>query len=135
MQRKVNRHEHELRPRADRSAHTGRAVHDRRPRATRTEFHLHGKTLFILTTDVLRLNVIGLDNCRLRHAQRSTCGAQIIGWESEGFLRPATPFEVPIIRTLRGDTNIDQHYAERNGFTYFYPDTSMDHLWIQAAAT
>ncbi|HEV7393169.1 MAG TPA: hypothetical protein VGO08_16110 [Burkholderiales bacterium] len=45
---------------------------------------------------------------------------------------------MPIIRTLRGtdyigDTNIDQHYAERNGFTYFYPDTSMDHLWIQAA--
>ena len=31
-----------------------------------------------------------------------------------------------------GDTNMDQHYAERNGFTYFYPDTSIDHLWISA---
>src|SRR4051812_49400921 len=23
-----------------------------------------------------------------------------------------------------GDTNIDQHYAERNGFSYFFPDGS-----------
>jgi hypothetical protein len=28
-----------------------------------------------------------------------------------------------------GDTNIDRHYAERNGFVYFYPDASIDHLW------
>ena len=28
-----------------------------------------------------------------------------------------------------GDTNMDRHYAERNGFAYFYPDTSIDHLW------
>jgi hypothetical protein len=28
-----------------------------------------------------------------------------------------------------GDTNIDQHYAEINGFVYFYPDASIDHLW------
>jgi hypothetical protein len=28
-----------------------------------------------------------------------------------------------------GDTNMDQHYAERNGFAYFFPDTSIDHLW------
>ena len=28
-----------------------------------------------------------------------------------------------------GDTNIDKHYAERNGFEYFFPDTSIDHLW------
>ena len=28
-----------------------------------------------------------------------------------------------------GDTNMDQHYAERNGFAYFYPDASVDHLW------
>jgi hydroxymethylpyrimidine pyrophosphatase-like HAD family hydrolase len=28
-----------------------------------------------------------------------------------------------------GDTNMDKHYAERNGFTYFFPDTSIDHLW------
>ena len=28
-----------------------------------------------------------------------------------------------------GDTNMDRHYAERNGFTYFFPDTSIDHLW------
>ena len=28
-----------------------------------------------------------------------------------------------------GDTNIDQHYAERAGFAYFYPDASIDHLW------
>ena len=28
-----------------------------------------------------------------------------------------------------GDTNMDRHYAERNGFEYFYPDTSADHLW------
>ena len=29
-----------------------------------------------------------------------------------------------------GDTNMDRHYAERNGFTYFFPDTSIDHLWL-----
>jgi hypothetical protein len=29
-----------------------------------------------------------------------------------------------------GDTNIDRQYAERNGFAYFYPDTSVDHLWV-----
>ena len=29
-----------------------------------------------------------------------------------------------------GDTNMDQHYAELNGFTYFFPDGSIDHLWI-----
>ena len=28
-----------------------------------------------------------------------------------------------------GDTNMDRHYAEQNGFAYFYPDTSVDHLW------
>jgi len=28
-----------------------------------------------------------------------------------------------------GDTNMDKHYAETNGFTYFFPDTSIDHLW------
>jgi len=28
-----------------------------------------------------------------------------------------------------GDTNMDRHYAERNGFAYFFPDTSIDHLW------
>jgi hypothetical protein len=28
-----------------------------------------------------------------------------------------------------GDTNIDRQYAERNGFTYYYPDASIDHLW------
>jgi len=30
-----------------------------------------------------------------------------------------------------GDTNMDRHYAERNGFTYFFPDTSIDHLWSE----
>ena len=29
-----------------------------------------------------------------------------------------------------GDTNIDKYYAELNGFTYFFPDTSIDHLWM-----
>ena len=29
-----------------------------------------------------------------------------------------------------GDTNIDCYYAEQNGFAYFFPDTSVDHLWI-----
>ena len=29
-----------------------------------------------------------------------------------------------------GDTNMDRYYAERNGFVFFYPDTSVDHLWI-----
>ncbi len=29
-----------------------------------------------------------------------------------------------------GDTNIDKYYAELNGFTYFFPDTSVDHLWM-----
>jgi hypothetical protein len=33
-----------------------------------------------------------------------------------------------------GDTNMDRHYAERNGFAYFYPDTSVDHLWIPTQA-
>ena len=28
-----------------------------------------------------------------------------------------------------GDTNIDKYYAELNGFTYYFPDTSIDHLW------
>ena len=28
-----------------------------------------------------------------------------------------------------GDTNMDKHYAERAGFAYFFPDTSIDHLW------
>ena len=28
-----------------------------------------------------------------------------------------------------GDTNIDRYYAERSGFAYLYPDTSIDHLW------
>ena len=32
-----------------------------------------------------------------------------------------------------GDTNMDQHYAERNGFAYFYPDASVDHLWTAAS--
>ncbi len=26
--------------------------------------------------------------------------------------------------------NMDRHYAERAGFEFFYPDTSLDHLWI-----
>ena len=29
-----------------------------------------------------------------------------------------------------GDTNMDRHYAELNGFAYFFPDTSIDHLWM-----
>lgn len=29
-----------------------------------------------------------------------------------------------------GDTNIDRQYAERAGFAYFYPDTSIDCLWL-----
>ena len=29
-----------------------------------------------------------------------------------------------------GDTNIDRHYAERAGFTFFYPDTAVGHFWI-----
>ncbi|HEY5867450.1 MAG TPA: HAD family hydrolase [Candidatus Tectomicrobia bacterium] len=29
-----------------------------------------------------------------------------------------------------GDTNMDRHYAERAGFAFLYPDTSVDHLWI-----
>ena len=29
-----------------------------------------------------------------------------------------------------GDTNMDRHYAERNGFAYLFPDTSIDHLWV-----
>jgi hypothetical protein len=29
-----------------------------------------------------------------------------------------------------GDTNIDKYHAELNGFTYFFPDSSVDHLWI-----
>ena len=28
-----------------------------------------------------------------------------------------------------GDTNIDRYYAESAGFTYFFPDSSIDHLW------
>jgi hypothetical protein len=33
-----------------------------------------------------------------------------------------------------GDTNMDRHYAERNGFVYFYPDNSIDHLWLPNSA-
>ena len=33
-----------------------------------------------------------------------------------------------------GDTNMDQHYAERNGFAYLFPDTSIDHLWHEPQA-
>jgi len=29
-----------------------------------------------------------------------------------------------------GDTNMDRHYAELNGFAYLFPDTSVDHLWV-----
>lgn len=29
-----------------------------------------------------------------------------------------------------GDTNIDRYYAERAGFVFLYPDTSVDHLWM-----
>jgi FMN phosphatase YigB (HAD superfamily) len=28
-----------------------------------------------------------------------------------------------------GDTNIDRQYAERAGFTYYFPDASIDPLW------
>jgi hypothetical protein len=28
-----------------------------------------------------------------------------------------------------GDTDMDRYFAERNGFVYFYPDDSIDHLW------
>lgn len=28
-----------------------------------------------------------------------------------------------------GDTNIDKYYAELHGFTYLFPDDSIDHLW------
>lgn len=28
-----------------------------------------------------------------------------------------------------GDTNVDQYYAEQAGFTYFFPDNAVDHLW------
>ena len=29
-----------------------------------------------------------------------------------------------------GDTNIDRYHAEQAGFVYFFPDTSVDHLWL-----
>jgi FMN phosphatase YigB (HAD superfamily) len=29
-----------------------------------------------------------------------------------------------------GDTNMDRYYAVRAGFEFFYPDTSVDHLWL-----
>lgn len=32
-----------------------------------------------------------------------------------------------------GDTNMDRHYAERNGFVYYFPDDSVDHLWRLSA--
>jgi len=28
-----------------------------------------------------------------------------------------------------GDTNMDRYFAEQNGFAYFFPDDSVDHLW------
>ena len=28
-----------------------------------------------------------------------------------------------------GDTHVDQYYAEQAGFTYYFPDESVDHLW------
>ncbi len=29
-----------------------------------------------------------------------------------------------------GDTNVDQYYAEQAGFVYWFPDASVDHLWL-----
>jgi len=29
-----------------------------------------------------------------------------------------------------GDTNMDRYYAERAGFAFFSPDTSVHHLWL-----
>ena len=31
-----------------------------------------------------------------------------------------------------GDTNMDKHYAERAGFAFLYPDSSVDRLWVQS---
>jgi len=31
-----------------------------------------------------------------------------------------------------GDTNIDRYYAERSGFMYFFPDDTINHLWLPA---
>ena len=28
-----------------------------------------------------------------------------------------------------GDTNIEKYYAELHGFTYYFPDGTVDHLW------
>ncbi|MBM3341742.1 MAG: HAD family hydrolase [Betaproteobacteria bacterium] len=28
-----------------------------------------------------------------------------------------------------GDTNMDKYHAELHGFTYYFPDNSIDHLW------
>lgn len=28
-----------------------------------------------------------------------------------------------------GDTNMDRHYAELNGFSFLFPDSSVDYLW------
>ena len=29
-----------------------------------------------------------------------------------------------------GDTDMDRHYAVRAGFEFFYPDPTVEHLWI-----
>ena len=29
-----------------------------------------------------------------------------------------------------GDTNMDRHYAERNGIEYLHPDAPLEHLWM-----
>ena len=31
-----------------------------------------------------------------------------------------------------GDTNLDQYYAERNGFAYFHPEGAPEDLWGEA---
>jgi hypothetical protein len=33
-----------------------------------------------------------------------------------------------------GDTDMDRYYAERNGFVYLFPDTTVDHLWSAPAS-
>ena len=29
-----------------------------------------------------------------------------------------------------GDTNVDRHYAQRAGFSFLYPDASLEQLWV-----
>lgn len=88
---------------------------------------------------------------RVRHALElgyiiGSCSDRQVSWQQRMWRQHGVPVSFTVLKhhldRVRaefpaehyihiGDTNMDQHYAERNGFTYFFPDTSIDHLWAR----